>query len=425
MNSELLERRYRVLGKSSPLFYDEPLELVRGEGVWVFDADGRRFLDVYNNVPCVGHCHPRVVEALSKQAATFNSHTRYLHENIVEYAERLTAKFDASLDMAMLTCTGSEANEVALRMARQHTGAQGIIVTNCGYHGNTEAVSELGLGFMPEAKTTRRVLGFSPPCSYRGVDGVTAAQLEDHYVAEVERAIATFQERGIGVAGILFCPDFANEGLVEPAGNFVAKAVERVRAAGGLFIADEVQGGFGRTGRHWWSHQWYGVTPDIVTLGKPMGNGFPLAGVVARAGLVEAFGEWGMYFNTFAGSPVACAVGMAVLDVLEEENLLENAVATGAHIAEGLRGLQDRHEIIGDVRDKGLFFAVELVTDRESKRPATEEAKRLVNAMCEKGVLISRIGPYDNILKMRPPMPFASEHADILLQNLDDCLGAL
>jgi 4-aminobutyrate aminotransferase-like enzyme len=425
MNEELLERRFRVLGKSSPLFYEEPLELVRGEGVWVYDADGRRFLDVYNNVPCVGHCHPRVVEALSTQAAAFNSHTRYLHRNIVDYAERLVAKFDDSLSMTMLTCTGSEANEVALRMARQHTGAQGIIVTNCGYHGNTEAVSELGLGFMPEAKTTRRVLGFTPPCSYRGVEGVPPAQLEDHYVAEVERAIATFRERGIGLAGILFCPDFANEGLVEPAGNFVARAVETVRAAGGLFIADEVQGGFGRTGRHWWSHQWYGVTPDIVTLGKPMGNGFPLAGVVARADLVEAFGEWGMYFNTFAGSPVACAVGMAVLDVLEEENLLDNAVATGAYIAEGLRGLQGKHEIIGDVRDKGLFFAVELVTDRESKRPATEEAKRLVNAMCEQGVLISRIGPRDNILKMRPPLPFAREHADILLQNLDECLGAI
>ena len=310
-------------------------------------------------------------------------------------------------------------------MARQHTGAQGIIVTNCGYHGNTEAVAELGLAFMPEAQTTQRVLGISPPCSYRTPDGYAAAELADAYVAEVELAIATFQQRGIGVAGILICPDFANEGLVVEPEGFIAKAVARVRDAGGLFIADEVQGGFGRTGKHWWSHQWSGVTPDIVTLGKPMGNGHPLAGVVARADLIEAFGEWGMYFNTFAGSPVSCAVGLAVLDVLEEENLLANAVDTGAYVAAGLRALQDQHEIIGDVRDKGLFFGVELVEDRASKQPAAEQAKRLVNAMCERGVLISRIGPQDNVLKMRPPMPFAREHADILLQALDDCLEAL
>ncbi len=427
MNKSLLERRYRVLGKHAPLFYNEPLELVRGEGVWVYDAGGRRFLDVYNNVPHVGHCHPGVVEALSRQAATFNSHTRYLHENVVNYAERLTGKFDDSLTMAVFTCTGSEANEVALRMARRHTGAQGIIVTNCGYHGNTEAVSELGFGFMPEAQSTRRVLGFRPPCTYRTPPGESPEHpaLVEAYLADIDRAIATFRDRGLGVAGILFCPDFANEGLVvEPAG-FVARAVARVREAGGLFIADEVQGGFGRTGKYWWSHQWSGVVPDIVTLGKPMGNGHPLAGVVARPDLVEAFGEWGMYFNTFAGNPVSCAVGLAVLDILEREKLLQNAVETGAYVAHGLRHLQERFEIIGDVRDKGLFFAAELVSDRATKKPDPAAARRLVNDMRDQGVLISRIGPHDNVLKMRPPMPFTREHGDILLQALNDCLEAL
>ena len=424
-NTALLERRYRVLGKSSPLFYARPLQLVSGDGVWVHDADGRRWLDVYNNVPHVGHCHPRVVEALATQAATFNSHTRYLHEHLVNYAERLTARFDDSLNMAILTCTGSEANEVALRMARQHTGAQGIIVTNCAYHGNTEAVAELGQGFMPEARTTRRVIGISPPCTYRVARGRTETEIKDAYLAEVQQAITCFQERGLGLAGLLLCPDFANEGLLYEPTGFIAQAVALVREAGGLFIADEVQGGFGRTGKHWWSHQWSGVIPDIVTLGKPMGNGYPLAGVVARADLIEAFGTWGMYFNTFAGSPVACAVGLAVLDVLEEENLLHNAVHTGAYIARGLRALQDKYAIIGDVRDKGLFFAAELVMDCNSKEPATKQADQLVNAMCERGVLISRIGPWGNILKMRPPMPFAVEHADLLLDALDDCLGAL
>jgi 4-aminobutyrate aminotransferase-like enzyme len=423
--TELLARRFSVLGKHSPLFYEKPLHLVRGEGVWLWDADGRRYLDVYNNVPHVGHCHPRVVEALSRQAATLNVHTRYLHSNVVEYAERLTAKFDSSLSMAMLACTGSEANEVALRMARHYTGGQGIIVTDFAYHGNTEAVAELGTGFMPEAKTTRRVRSFPIPDSYNGLPGVAPEALADAYVAEVKRAIDAFEADGIKLAGILICPDFANEGLVNVPSGFIEKAIAQVRAAGGVYIADEVQGGFGRTGRHWWSHQWYGPTPDIVTMGKPMGNGHPISGVVARADLIDAFGDWAMYFNTFAGNPVSCAAALAVLDVLEEEKLLENSVNTGAYVASGLRALQAKHSLIGDVRDKGLFFGIELVLDRSSKAPATAETGRLVNAMRERGVLISRIGRHDNILKMRPPMPFNREHADLLLATLGDCLDKL
>jgi len=422
---ELLARRFSVLGSHSPLFYDEPLHLVRGEGVWLWDAAGRRYLDVYNNVPHVGHCHPRVVEALTRQAGTLNIHTRYLHDNVVEYAERLTAKFDNSLSMAMLTCTGSEANEVALRMARHCTGGQGIIVTDFAYHGNTEAVSELGTGFMPEAKTTRRVRSFPVPDSYNTPSGVVPESLADHYAQAVKDAIDAFEADGIKFAGLLICPDFANEGLVNVPEGFMTKALAHVRSAGGLFIADEVQGGFGRTGRHWWSHQWYGEVPDIVTLGKPMGNGHPIAGVVARADLIDEFGDWAMYFNTFGGNPVSCAAAMAVLDVLEEEQLLENAVNIGAYVASGLRQLQSKHSVIGDVRDKGLFFGVELVRDRASKEPATEETARLVNAMRQQGVLISRIGRHDNVLKMRPPMPFNREHADLLLATLGECLDQL
>jgi 4-aminobutyrate aminotransferase-like enzyme len=422
---ELLARRFGVLGHHSPLFYKKPLHLVRGEGVWLWDADGRRYLDVYNNVPHVGHCHPHVVEAIARQAATLNVHTRYLHDNIVRYAERLTAKFDESLSMAMLACTGSEANEIALRMARHCTGAQGIIVTDFAYHGNTEAVSELGTGFMPEARTARRVRSFPIPDSYRGLPGVQARALAQAYADAIQARIDEFEAEGIGLAGLLICPDFANEGLLNAPEGFLSEALRRVRAAGGLFIADEVQGGFGRTGRHWWSHQAYGEVPDIVTMGKPMGNGHPIAGVVARADLIERFGEWAMYFNTFGGNPVSCAAALAVLDVLEQENLLANAVETGAYVAAGLRRLQDRHPIIGDVRDKGLFFAVELVRDRAAKTPATEETGRLVNAMRDSGVLISRIGRHDNILKMRPPMPFYREHADLLLTTLGDCLDKL
>jgi 4-aminobutyrate aminotransferase-like enzyme len=419
---ELLQRRYAVIGKNSPLFYQEPLHLVRGEGVWVYDADGRKYLDVYNNVPCVGHCNPHVVEAIARQAGTLNLHTRYLHENIVEYIERLTAKFDDSLSMAMLACTGSEANEVALRMARQHTGKQGIIVTDFAYHGNTEAVAELGTGFMPEAKTTKRVKSFPIPDSYLGLDGVAAESLADAYADHVKAAIDAFEEEGIGFAGILICPEFANEGLLNAPAGFIQKAITHVRNAGGLYIADEVQGGFGRTGHQWWSHEADGVIPDIVTLGKPMGNGHPISGVVARPDLIEQFGEWAMYFNTFAGNPVSCAAGMAVLDVLEQDNLLQNAVDVGSYVASGLRSLQQQHEVFGDVRDKGMFFAVELVTDRQSKAPATDVAAKLINRMRTKGVLISRIGLNDNVLKMRPPMPFSKDNADLLLATLGECL---
>ena len=409
MNNELLQRRFNVIGKNAPLFYEEPLELVRGEGVWLYDAEGKRYLDVYNNVPCCGHSHPRVVEALSSQAATLNIHTL----------------FDDSLSMVMLTCTGSEANELALRMARHATSAQGIIVTDAAYHGNTEAVGELGTGFMPEAAISQRVIGVPPPDSYRGLPGVSEEELASAYVERVQQAIDTFAQRGLGTAGILICPEFANEGLLNAPAGFVEQAIARVRAAGGLYIADEVQGGFGRTGDHWWSHQAYDCVPDIVTLGKPMGNGHPLAGIVATADLVKDFSEWAMYFNTFAGTPVSCAVGIAVLDVLEQENLLANAVATGAYVADGLRALQEKHAIIGDVRQKGMFFAAELVTDRESKAPAEEQANALINAMCMRGVLISRIGTYGNILKMRPPMPFQPEHADLLIAALDECLQEL
>ena len=425
VNNALLERRFRVIGRHAPLFYDEPLEIVRGEGVWLYDATGRRYLDVYNNVPHCGHCHPRIAAALCDQARTLNVHTRYLHQGIVNYLERLTGLFDDRLAMASLTCTGSEANELALRMARHHTGAQGIIVTDCAYHGNTEAVGELGTGFMPEAAASGRVIGVPAPDSYRGLPGVAPEDLAAAYAQKVQEAIETFAGRGIGTAGILICPDFANEGLLDAPPGFVEAAVEKVRAAGGLYIADEVQGGFGRTGHHWWSHEWYGPVPDIVTMGKPMGNGHPLAGVVARRDIIDPFGEWAMYFNTFAGNPVSCAVGMAVLDVLEQEDLLSNAVETGAYVAEGLKVLQDKYEIIGDVRHKGMFFAAELVADRDSKAPATDQTRALVNAMARKGVLISRIGVHDNVLKMRPPMPFNRKHADLLLSTLDDCLAEL
>ena len=423
VDTQLLERRYRLLGARAPLFYNEPLHIVRGEGVWLYDADGKKYLDVYNNVPNVGHCHPHVVEALYKQSQTLNVHNRYLHELIVEYAERLTALHDDPLSMAFIVCTGSEANEIALRMARQATGKLGIICTNCAYHGNTTAVDELATGLYGGATPSPNVKAVPFPESYRPLDGLTGEALATAYSDKVKQAIDEFEEEGIGFAGILICPIFSGEGLPDVPPGYMEQAMDHVRAAGGLYIADEVQAGFARSGEKMWGYQLSGVTPDIATMGKPMGNGHPVAGVVARPDLVNGFREQVMYFNTFGGNPVQCAVGMAVLDVIEQENLQENALVVGEYIRDGLRALQSEHELIGDVRGHGLFNGVELVTDREAKTPATAEVRKIINAMKDKGVLINYIGMYGNVLKMRPPLPFSKDNADLLLSVLNDVLA--
>ena len=423
--ANLLERRYHVLGRNAPLFYDRPLHLVRGEGVWVYDADGRRYLDAYNNVPHVGHCHPHVVAALSRQAAILNTHTRYLHEAVVAYAERLLSRFDPSLSMVMFTCSGSEANELALRIVRECSGGMGIIGTAHAYHGNTAAVIQLGSVFTPESRRGPHVRTVPVMDPYRDRAGRSDDALATAYADDVRRAIDSFAAAGVKFAGLLFCTSFSSEGLPTLPAGFMAKALAHVHAAGGYFIADEVQSGFGRFGSHMWGYQKLGVVPDLVTLGKPMGNGHPLAGVVARRDLVERFTGDNMYFNTFAGNPVSVSVGMAVLDVLENEHLLDNAFRVGRYTLDRLAKLGDRHALIGEVRGAGLFFAVELVRDRNTKNPAPDEAKRLVNLLRERGVLISRIGPHDNILKIRPPMPFSTEHADLLVDTLDGALHDL
>ncbi|MGC6328309.1 aspartate aminotransferase family protein [Rhizorhabdus sp. FW153] len=426
MSSEqaLLERRYRVLGRNAPLFYERPVHLVKGRGVWLTDIDGRDYLDVYNNVPHVGHCHPHVVDAIARQAATLNIHTRYLHENVVAYAERLTTTFAPRLSSAVLTCSGTEANELALRMARYRSGGTGVIVSDFSYHGNSETLAAVTTCFpVPEPfpQFARKV---AIPDPWRDREGRSDEELADHFAAQVDAAVKSLQADGIQVAAFLIDTLFANEGLPGPLPGYVAKAVEIVRAAGGLFICDEVQAGFGRTGTMW-GHQLTGVTPDIVTMGKPMGNGHPIAGLVAPTDLVDSFGLAATYFNTFGGNPVSAAAGMAVLDVLEQEKLLDNARTVGAYVQQGLNRLADKHAIVGNVRGRGLFFGLELVHGDADRSPATAETKRVMNIMRDNGVLISRIGRHDNILKMRPPMVFAQEHADLLLRVLDDALGAL
>lgn len=422
---DLIARRERLLGPGNPLFYENPLHLVRGEGVWVYDADGRRYLDCYNNVPHVGHCHPRVVEALARQAAMLNTHTRYLHETILDYAEQLTATFDPALSTVAFVCTGSEANELAMRMANFHTGGTGIICSNFGYHGNTAAVAQISTIFPPPEGFGKHIRMISSPGSYRAPGGLAGEALARTYADEVKQAIDGLHADGLRLSAMLVDTIFSSEGLPDVPPGFIRMAVEHVRNAGGLYIADEVQPGFGRMGDHMWGYQHYGVVPDLVTLGKPMGNGHPLAGVIARPEIMSGFRNQVMYFNTFGGNPVSCTVGKAVLDVLRDERLMENARVVGDHVIAGLRKLQMKHALIGDVRGRGLFFGAELVRDRNTREPATDETKRLVNSMRERGVLLSRIGQYDNVLKMRPPMPFSRDNTELLLQTLDDAFSSL
>ena len=419
----LLERRERLLGPNNPLFYDDPVHLVKGEGVWLYDADGRKYLDCYNNVPCVGHCHPRVVRALCEQAATLNTHTRYLDEKILDYAERLLAKFDASLDRIAIACTGSEANDLALRVARVNTGGEGFICTNATYHGNTTAVSQLNSIFEPVGGYGPHIRRVPWPDAYRRPAGVEGEALADFYAAEVGKAIDSFAAAGIPFAGMLVCPIFANEGLPRVPDGYMRKAIGRVRAAGGLYIADEVQAGFGRTG-NWWGHEQSGVVPDIVTLGKPMGGGHPISAVVARGELLDNYRRHEMYFNTFGGNPVSCSVAQAVIDVIDEEGLVGNASAVGDYVLQGFNELASRHELIGDVRGSGLFFGMDLVLDRDSKAPAAAKARAVVNGMRQQGILMSRIGEHDNVLKLRPPLCFSRKNADLLIGALDEVLEA-
>jgi 4-aminobutyrate aminotransferase-like enzyme len=421
----LRARREQLLGRNMSLFYDDPVHLVRGEGVFLWDADGRKYLDCYNNVPHVGHCHPRVVEAICRQASTLNTHTRYLHEGILDYVERLTATFDRSLDTAILTCTGSEANDVALRMAQAVTGRTGVIATDFTYHGNTTAVSQLSTRMPPVGGYGGHVRHVPAPDAYRPLGGEGGKAFAEAWAAAVEAAIASLQASPFGFSVLIIDPFFANEGFPDLPEDFLAPAVAAARKAGGLVICDEVQPGFGRTGTHLWGHQKAGILPDIVTLGKPMGNGHPVGGVVAASETLNAFRKAFRYFNTFGGNPVSCAAAMAVLDVLEEEKLQENALHVGAYACAGLQKLADKHPLIGNVRGSGLFFGAELVLDRQEKTPASDIATRVVNGMRERGVLMGKLGIHQNATKIRPPMPFSRENADLMLTALDDVLGGL
>lgn len=416
----LIDRRRALLGPNVATFYDEPLNAVRGDGVWLWDDEGRRYLDCYNNVPHVGHCNPRVVQAICDQARVLNTHTRYPHAGILDYVERLTETFESGLDTAILTCTGSEANDIALRMAEAMTGKQGIVATDATYHGNTTLVSHLSKSNEPE-------VGFGLGGYLRHVEAPDSYRIDDpdgmRFAAQVQAAIDDLEASGTGFAALIICPLFLNEGFPTQAEGWLKPAAEAVRRAGGVLICDEVQSGFGRCGSHFWAHQRQGVVPDVVTLGKPMGNGHPVGGVVTTPEIMARFRNSFRYFNTFGGNPVSCAAAMAVLEELEDRQLQAHAAKMGVLAAERLQDLAAKYDVIGDVRQSGMVFGAEFVTDRASKAPASDYADRVVNEMRRRGVILSKLGRHKNTLKIRPPMPFGEEHLDILIDTLDAVLG--
>lgn len=423
--AELIERRSRVLGNAlSPLTYRRPLHLVRGERSWLFDTEGRGYLDAYNNVPVVGHSHPRVVEAIARQAATLNTNTRYLHEAAVELAERLVASMPEGLDTVMFVNSGSEATDLAWRLATIVSGASGGIVTDWAYHGVSAAIADLSPSEWPRGEQPAHVETIPPPDAYRGIyrglgdPGQRAA-------AELDLAVARLAERGHAPAALYLDTLFTSDGIFAPGPAHLAPMLTRARAAGALLVADEVQAGHGRGGDGLWSFSAWGVTPDIVTLGKPMGNGHPIAAVVTRADIVDRFAADTEFFSTFGGNPVACAAGLAVLDILDDENLLQSSREVGEGLRAALADLAARHPAIGDIRGRGLMTGVELVVDRATREPAGDLAAQVRDEMREHGVLIGTTGRQGNVLKIRPPLCATTEEADLIVETLDQVLAAV
>lgn len=429
-DAALIRRRGATIGPHSPLFYDRPLHFVRGDGVWLTDVHGERYLDAYNNVPAVGHGNDRVADAVSAQLHTLNVHTRYLSEPIVDYAEDLLSTFGDDLDRVYFTNSGSESNELALRIARHQTGASGIIVTDFSYHGNTIALAQLTTGLTvsePFGAHVRAVhvpdLDELSPGGNGGVqDGSGAAGLLDGALAHVDAAIASLIENGHGVSALLFDTSFSTEGLPRLPEGYLEGLVARVRAVGGLVIADEVQAGLGRLGDAWWGHEAVGISPQLVTLGKPLGNGFPIGGVVTKADILESFSPENMYFNTFAGTPAAAAAGHATLLETRERGLVTRAGELGRHVGERLGELAARHDRVLAAKGRGLFFGLALVD--EAGQPDGALAKRIVEALVRERILISRIGPHDSVLKIRPPLVIERAELDRIIDALDAALGA-
>ena len=414
----LIERRTRLLGPAYRLFYLNPVEVCRGQGVLLFDTDGKDYLDAYNNVVSVGHCHPRIVEAVSRQMGVLGTHTRYLQEGILDYAEKIIPSFGGRIGHLMMTCTGSEANDLALRIAKYKTGKNGIIITSEAYHGNSYLTASISPSMGVNSSLGTWVRRVESPDSYRNnpeeLGRRMAKQVTDH-ILELER-------QGDGIAAFIADSLFSSDGVYSHPTNLLGPIADVVHKAGGLFIADEVQSGFARSGTHLWGFQRHNISPDIVTMGKPMGNGYPVAGIAVNPDVIADFGNDIRYFNTFGGNTVAVAAAQATYDVIHDESLLENSRKIGAYLVQQINNLAKRYELIGDVRGAGLYIGVEIVKDRISKEPDADHTLALVNGLRNRRVLISATGFNSNILKIRPPLIFNQSHADRLITELDKTL---
>ncbi len=421
--TELQRRRAARLGSGYELSYETPVHTVRAEGVWLYGRDETAYLDCYNNVPQVGHCHPSVVSAIARQAATLNTNTRYLYEHVVAFGDRLVATLPDELEVCMLVSSGSEANDLAWRIATTCTGHSGALVTRNAYHGVTQVTHDLS----PSGRggdLAAYVETIEPPDDYRGRWGRDDPDRGANFAADADTAIARLRAKGHEPAMFLIDTVLSSDGILDMPSGFLSGVFDRVRTAGGLCVADEVQAGFGRTGVHMWGFEVDGVVPDIVTFGKPIGNGHPVGAVVTRRELAEEFQASSGFFSTTGGNPVSCAAATAVLDVIEVEELQQNAHRVGAELRMALEELAHRHSVIGDVRGAGLFVGVELVLDRSTREPAPVETHRVVNQLRQRGVLVGREGPHGNVLKIRPPIVFASSHVTQLVATLDAVLDS-
>ncbi len=420
----LLDQRRALVGPSLSLSYAKPLHIVRGRGVTLYDVEGRDYLDCVNNVCHVGHCHPKVVRAVQRQAAVLNTNTRYLHENIVRYAEQLTARLPSYLSVCFFVNSGSEANDLALRIARTVTGRRGVIVIDGAYHGHTQSLIDAspykftGPG---GAGQQAHIYTIPMPDPYRGLH--LGADSAEEYAAYVTRTVHAIRLAGQGPAAFIAESLLGCGGQIEPPPDYLRHAFDGARAAGALCIADEIQVGFGRMGSHFWGFETQEAMPDIVTMGKPIGNGHPLGAVVTTQAVADAFANGMEYFNTFGGNPVSCAAGLAVLEVIREEDLQQNAHTVGGDLKLALAGLAEQHPIIGDVRGRGLFLGIELVRDRDRRSPATMQARYIIERLRAERILLSTDGPDDNVLKFKPPMVFDARDAERLVAALDRILG--
>jgi len=424
--AKTLAARHAFLGKNLSISYQRPLKIVRGWMQYLYDDTGRAYLDMYNNVPLVGHSHPRVVKAAQEQLALLNTNTRYLHDNVNRYAERLTRLLPEPLRVCFFLNSGSEANELALRLARAHTGREDVIVLEHAYHGHTNTLIDISPYKFdgPGGRGRKPWVHVAPLADdYRGLYRRDDSEAGEKYAGHVEEILALTKAEGHGVAAYIAetLPSVGGQ-IVFPPG-YLREVYSHVRAAGGVCIADEVQVGFGRLGTHFWGFETQGVTPDVVVLGKPIGNAFPLAAVITTREIANSFSNGMEFFSTFGGNPVACAAGLAVLDVLEKEQLQKHALHVGTHLMSGLKELQERHELIGEVRGSGFFLGIDLVLDRETRVPAPLQASYVVNRLRDCGILAGTDGPYHNVIKLRPPLVFSELDADSFTKTLDAILG--